>query len=206
MSVADVVTTAAPTLTTLVRFTGADGYGADGGLMADAAGNLFGTTAVGGASGHGTVYEIVRTPTGYAGAPTTLFSFNGADGDQPLNSLIADAAGDLFGTTSLGGANGDGTVFELVNGGGGNYGLITLVTFNKTNGEEPRAGLITDAAGGLFGTTSFGGVYGDGTVFEIVKTGDGYADKPTTLASFDAPTGLAPVEISSSTQSATSSA
>ena len=62
VSVADVVTTAAPTLTTLVRFTGADGYGADGGLMADAAGNLFGTTAVGGASGHGTVYEIVRTP------------------------------------------------------------------------------------------------------------------------------------------------
>ena len=54
-----------------------------------------------------------RPPTGYASTPTTLVSFNGTNGAVPMASLIADANGDLFGTTSVGGANGDGTVFEI---------------------------------------------------------------------------------------------
>ena len=139
--------------TTLVSFNGANGNGPTAGLIADAAGDLFGTTADGGANGDGTVFEIAKTGGSYAGAPTTLVSFNGANGGDPLAGLIADAAGNLFGTTAGGGANGDnGTVFELVND-GGSYTLKTLVSFNGANGHSPEAGLIADAAGDLFGTT-----------------------------------------------------
>ena len=68
--------------------------------------------------------------------PITLVSFNGTDGAFPEAGLIADAAGDLFGTTEYDGANNDGTVFELVNNGGGRYTPITLVSFNGTNGDS----------------------------------------------------------------------
>ena len=91
---------------------------------------------------------------------TALLSFNGADGANPEAGLIADAAGDLFGTTIAG------TVFELVNNGGGNYTPVTLLRFNGADGAEPLAGLIADAAGDLFGTTLDGGTNNDGTVFE----------------------------------------
>src|SRR5271165_4747763 len=114
---------------------------------------------------------------------TTLLSFNGSDGAGPRAGLIADAAGDLFGTTSLGGANGDGTVFELVNNGGGLYTPVTLLSFNGANGTNPYSGLIADAAGDLFGTTNSGGAGGNGTVFELVNHGGG-AYTPTTLLSF----------------------
>jgi uncharacterized repeat protein (TIGR03803 family) len=104
-----------PTLTTLVKFNGANGNIPAAGLMADAAGDLFGATESGGVYGDGTVFEIVQTGSGYAAALTTLASFNGTNGEYPLyGSLIADAFGDLFGTTVNGAANGDGTVFEIV--------------------------------------------------------------------------------------------
>ena len=78
-----------------------------GSLIADANGDLFGTTESGGASGDGTVFEIVNNGTlsapSYASTPTILVSFNGSNGAYPLGSLIADANGDLFGTTSGGG-------------------------------------------------------------------------------------------------------
>ena len=73
------------------------------GLIADANGDLFGTTDAGGANGDGTVFEIKNTGTVaapvYASAPTTLVSFNGSNGADPDAGLIADANGDLFGTT-----------------------------------------------------------------------------------------------------------
>src|SRR5262249_53704792 len=105
----------ASTRTTLVNFNpnGTDGYHPAAGLIADAHGDLFGTTLAGGANGYGTVFEIVKTVHGYASSPTTLVSFNGANGALPFASLIADAHGDLFGTTASGGANGRGTVFEI---------------------------------------------------------------------------------------------
>jgi uncharacterized repeat protein (TIGR03803 family) len=103
--------------TTLVSFTGIDGANPNGSLIADAAGNLFGTSSAGGANGDGTVFKIAKTATGYAKAPTTLANFTGANGSTPEASLSTDAAGDLFGTASVGGANGDGTVFEITNSG-----------------------------------------------------------------------------------------
>ena len=100
-----------PILTTVAGFDGANGYATKGGLVADAAGDLFGTTSEGGANGDGTVFEIIKTATGYASTPITLVNFDGTDGDYPYGGLIIDAAGDLFGTTQDGGANGVGTVF-----------------------------------------------------------------------------------------------
>ena len=86
--------------------------------LADASGNLFGTTVGGGANNQGTVFEIAKTAGGYASTPTTLVSFNGINGSFPAAALIADASGNLFGTTAGGGANSnDGTVFELTGSG-----------------------------------------------------------------------------------------
>ena len=109
-------TSYASTPTTLVGFNGTNGAAPSGSLIADANGDLFGTTDSGGVDDHGTVFEIVKTAGGYASTPTTLVSFNQADGSGPLGSLIADSNGDLFGTTDFGGANGDGTVFEITGG------------------------------------------------------------------------------------------
>jgi uncharacterized repeat protein (TIGR03803 family) len=179
--------------TTLFSFTGADGSTPDGGLIADAAGDLFGTTYFGGADDEGTVFEIARTKDGYAGAPTTLVGFTRADGAQPNGSLIADGAGDLFGTTSSGGADDDGTVFEIAKTKTGYAGApTTVVSFTGADGMYPLASLIADAAGDLFGTTSAGGDDGDGTVFEITRTNSGYAKAATTLVSFTNTDGAQP--------------
>ena len=183
----------ASTPNTLVSFNITNGASPTGGLIADAAGDLFGTAFDGGANNGGTVFEIAKTGGSYASTPTTLVNFNGTNGQFPEDGLIADTAGNLFGTTSSGGANGDGTVFEIAKT-GGSYASTptTLVSFNSTNGADPVGGLITDAAGDLFGATEIGGANKDGTVFEIVKTGGSYASTPTTLASFDGTNGLDP--------------
>jgi hypothetical protein len=195
-----------PTLITLVSFNGANGSTPAAGLVADAYGNLFGTTFEGGPSfqggstGDGTVFEITKTPGGYDSTPTTLASFNGANGRYPAAALIADANGNLFGTTERGGAygyfdgvNGYGTVFKIAKTARGyDSTAITLASFNGTNGVFPGGRLIADANGNLFSTTGAGGVgfappgsLGNGTVFEIAKTARGYDSTPITLASFN---------------------
>jgi uncharacterized repeat protein (TIGR03803 family) len=180
----------ASTPTTLVSFNGTNGAGPNGGLIADAAGNLFGATGGGGAYGDGTVFEIAKTASGYASTPTTLVSFNGTNGAGLKSSLIADAHGDLFGTTFEGGAYGYGTVFEIAKTASGYASTpTTLVSFNGTNGGNPTASLIADAHGDLFGTTANDGPYSHGTVFEIAKTATGYAGTPTTLVSFNGTNG-----------------
>ena len=123
------------------------------------------------------MFELVNDGGGNY-TPVTLLSFgyNGADGANPAGGLIADAAGDLFGTTGEGGAYTapglpGGTVFELVNNGGGSYTPVTLLSFNVTNGAGPVGGLIANTAGDLFGTTAGGGAAGDGTAFELSNVG-----------------------------------
>ncbi len=188
-------------LETLVSFNGTNGSYLSG-VIADAKGDLFGTTDFGGADGYGTVFEIANTGTVshpvYASAPTTLVSFNGTNGNDPVGGLIADAKGDLFGTTVFGGADGYGTVFEIANTGAVSHPVYasaptTLVSFNGTNGAYPESGLIADAKGDLFGTTAGGGAGRAGTVFEIANTGTVshpvYASAPTTLVSFNGTNG-----------------
>src|SRR5437667_43083 len=99
---------------------------------------------------------------------------NGADGIQPYAGLIFDAAGDLFGTTLAGGANGYGTVFELKPTAGGNWAERVLHNFyrNSTDGSEP-SGLVFDVSGNLYGVTFYGGAYDGGTLFQLMPTAGG---------------------------------
>src|SRR5262249_32275419 len=144
-------------ITTLASFNGANGSTPGAGLIEDSRGNLFGTTFGGGTSGDGTVFEVMAG----SGTITTLASFNGANGANPLGGLIEDSSGNLFGTTSGGITNGAGTVFEVAAGSGA---ITTLAAFNGANGANPGAGLIEDSKGNLFGTTAQGGPNNDGTV------------------------------------------
>ena len=143
------------------------------GLVVDSSGNLYGSASKGGSSNLGTVLGVAD---GSAGA-TTLDSFNGSNGSHPIGGLAIDSSGNLYGTTNLGGAFGDGTVFEVAAGSGT---ITTLATFNGKNGSGPDDGVTIDAAGNLFGTTAGGGAYGLGSVFKVAR-GSGVA---TTLASF----------------------
>ena len=193
----------ASTPTVLVTFIGTNGGGSFAPVIADAHGNLFGTTFFGGANNKGVVFEIVKTAHGYASTPTVLYSFcslsNCADGAGPEAGLIIDTKGNLFGTTT-GDLVNAGTVFEIARTADGYASTpTTLVTFfcapgNCGDGDRPgpRAGLIADPRGNLFGTTFNGGANGDGTVFKIAKTADGYASTPTTLADFDGSDGANP--------------
>ena len=159
-------TAAAQELITLHSFTGDDGAHPQADLIADPAGNLYGTTPFGGAVGQGTVFRLDSY-----GTVTVLYSFTGgSDGAAPVAGLIADAAGNLYGTASRGGTGTFccGTVFQLDSSGT----LTVLHSFTGgSDGGTPQAGLIADAAGNLYGTTSSGGA-GYGTVFQLTPSGD----------------------------------
>jgi uncharacterized repeat protein (TIGR03803 family) len=129
-------------------------------LVADSAGDLFGTTTAGGAFGAGTVFELQHG----SGALTTVATFNNSNGSGPHASLIKDAAGNLFGTTIAGGPFKGGTVFEVKQG---THSILTLASFDGTNGSAPYAPLVEDSTGDLLSTTFFSGAPYDGTVFEI---------------------------------------
>ena len=178
-----------------------DGLAPSGGLVLDAAGNLYGTTANGGTApctnsfngnkpGCGTVFKLSLKPNG-RWSETILYSFgenNTTDGWFPTSSLIFDALGNLYGTTSVGGVGckdmnglprGCGTVFELSPKSGGGWTETVLHFFLDLNsqgftfdGQGPNSALVRDAGGNLYGTTAAGGNNGTksgggGTAFEI---------------------------------------
>lgn len=158
----------------LYSFTGGnDGWSPEGGLITDSIGNFYGTTAVGGSSGNGTVFKLA--PNGSGGyTESVLYSFKGidaADGSSPAAGLLMDSAGNLYGTTVAGSS---GTVFKLAPNGSGGYIESILHAFSAgTDGASPQAGLITDSTGKLYGTTTAGGnqscTNGCGTAFEITQ-------------------------------------
>jgi uncharacterized repeat protein (TIGR03803 family) len=167
--------------TVLYSFTKTRGTYPYAGLVVDAAGNLYGTTVKGGASGHGTVFMLDKT-----GKETVLHSFSGVpDGAYPYAGLVRDAAGNLYGTTVNGGAHDYGTVFMLDKT--GKETVLHSFTGTGGRGGNPYAGLIRDAAGNLYGTTSGGGHNGRGTVFKLDKAG-----KETVLHSFLYGDGVSP--------------
>ena len=147
--------------------TGAHPYDA---LISDGSGNLYGTTAAGGAVHEGTVFEVAAA----TGTITTLASFNGTNGATPYGGLFMDSSGNLYGTTY--GFEPDrpastyyGTVFEIAKGSGT---ITTLASFNGTDGSNPEAALVMDSSGNLYGTTKSGSVFevvhGSGTITTLV--------------------------------------
>lgn len=125
--------------------------------------NLYGTTSIGGTTGHGTVFKI--TP---AGTLTTLYNFSGADGSNPWGTLAVGTDGNFYGTTSLGGAFSQGTVFQITPAGS----LKTIHSFNGADGQGPLDGLALGADGNFYGDAQTGGsgiLFG--TIFKITTGG-----------------------------------
>lgn len=153
----------------------ADGSQPQGPLTPDANGNLYGTTAGGGGSSPdndvGTLYELTNTGGSYS--QTVLYRFcqltNCADGEGPGNSPVTmDSAGNLYGTTAVGGTSNAGTVFEIIPGGANSEEKV-LYNFHQSDGWLANGGVAMDANGDLVGTTTMGGKFGGGVVFRIRK-------------------------------------
>lgn len=212
----------------IYNFTGngSDGATPYGGPTLDRAGNVYGTTYLGGSDGSGSVYRL--SPHGSSWTYTSLYSFKGGadgaapafgslvlagrkallgttesggffgtafaicncpgreielhsfgtgtDGAQPMGGLVLDAAGNYYGTTNLGGTFGNGTVF-----GGKRSGSkwTQAVLYNFTGGNDavnPVAGVSLDAAGNIYGTTSFGGAYSGGTIYQLTRSGSHWTE------------------------------
>jgi uncharacterized repeat protein (TIGR03803 family) len=174
--------------TVLYRFSGGWDGGDPSGLVRDMAGNLYGTTYIGGANWDpGAVFKVDKK-----GKETVLYSFTGgADGGYPIAGVIRDKAGNLYGTTSLGGASGWGTVFKV--DGAGKQTVLYSFT-DGADGGFIDAGLVMDSEGNLYGVTDQGGdlacdaPYGCGNVFKLDSN-----SKLTVLHSFTGGTdGIAP--------------
>ncbi len=157
--------TAAGKLTTVVPTT--QGSGPTGALIQATNGKFYGTTSAGGAyNDGGTVFEM--TPGGVA---STIYNFcllsNCADGETPLAGLVQATDGNLYGTTSAGGANSGGTIFKITTAGK----LTTLYSFCSqtgcTDGASPYEGLLQATNGTLYGTTYSGGTDDFGTVYSL---------------------------------------
>jgi uncharacterized repeat protein (TIGR03803 family) len=165
----------------LHQFAGPDGYQAHAGVVLDAAGNLYGTTANGGASGQGTVFEL-SPGANHHWAYHMLHDFTGlSDGGVPYGGVILDGAGNLYGMTSQGGGSsanckyGCGVVFELNAPRGGDRSGRVLHYFGRASddGWYPLGGLTFDEAGNLYGTTNEGGADHSGIVFELSPASNG---------------------------------
>jgi len=156
-----------------------DGANPGGTLLRDAEGNLYGTTEGGGLLcsqafyGCGAVFKI-----DLGGNETILHSFTGGpDGGIPGAGLIHDSDWNLYGTTYVGGAAGCGTVYKITRS--GTETVLYSFTCSNGDGSSPLSGLIRDRQGNLYGTTGFGGSFGQGTIFKVTPSG-----KETVLYSF----------------------
>ncbi|MGD1149422.1 MAG: choice-of-anchor tandem repeat GloVer-containing protein [Thermoanaerobaculaceae bacterium] len=159
----------------LHSFAGSDGAWPFGGLVLDGAGNLYGTTVSGGASGGGTVYTLRTSGSGFASLHSFLSYYAGVtDAASPNASLILDGAGNLYGTTELGGTAGDGTVFSIKTD-GSDFAILHTFAGGASDGRWPQAALEIDGAGNLHGTTYYGGASDGGTVFTLGTDGSGFA-------------------------------
>lgn len=172
------------------------GYPDHGKLIFDATGNLYGVTAGwNGGDSNGTVFELTPNSDG-TWTHSVLHGFSGGeDGVVPQGTLTLDQAGNLYGTTLQGGASGFGTVFKVTRGSDGKWTKYVVHQFQGgTDGSNPLAGVVFDAAGNLYGTTDTGGIgscsdgfgTGCGTVFKLGLNAKGRLTKQT-LGSRGAP-------------------
>jgi uncharacterized repeat protein (TIGR03803 family) len=162
----------------------AGGYNPQGGVIRDSAGNLYGTTLGGGDNtgrckqtpylGCGVVFKLDA-----AGIYSVLHSFMGADGSAPFAALTQNSAGNLFGTTYVGGSvkggfcralDGCGVVFKVNTT--GKESVVYIFPPDGKHGASPIAGVIRDRANSLYGTAQSGGSSGNGVVFKVDATGN----------------------------------
>ena len=151
--------------TVLYSFTGGtDGANPFASVIRDTAGDLYGTTFAGGASGAGVVYKLSST-----GSEKPLYSFTGGtDGNNPYSGVVRDSAGNFYGTTIYGGASRDGVVYKVTPGGSESV----LYTFTgATDGTGPYAGVVRDSSGNIYGAAAYGGAAGEGVLFELATAG-----------------------------------
>lgn len=155
--------------TPLYAFSGPDGAHPNGSLVADAQGNLYGTTQVGGANNLGTVFKLARPIAGGTWTLTTLHSFAGPDGANPGAGVTIGPNGALYGTTMTGGppSTATGVVFTL-----GTSGTMFRVVTPLYPGVGSRSSLIFDPQGNMFGTTyRTAAARAAGSLFEITPSG-----------------------------------
>ena len=166
------------TLHTLHTFDGENGGSPNGGLIFDAAGNLYGTALGGrGLEDGGVVYEMARGSGGWDFTVLYYFCvrYHCPDGGGPQSGVVLDA-GNLYGTTGGGGEYGHGTAFELTLGSSGWEESLLYSFCSKAycrDGWDPIAGLITEKVENFYGTTFSGGSYGGGAVFWLTRGSDG---------------------------------
>lgn len=135
-----------------------------GGLVMDPMGHLYGGTIWGGQSNFGTVYELSSLPNGSWNL-STLYTFTQSSGG-PYANLTMDSAGNLYGTAHGDGAHSRGSVFKLTPSSDG-WIYTDLHDFDGTDGSNPISSVLIDATGNLYGTTTAGGQYGYGVVWQI---------------------------------------
>lgn len=153
-----------------------EGYHPTGGLIFDASGNIYGTTAAGGMFDAGTVFQLTPSQGGWTETVLHNFGQSQSDGMLPNGNLVIDHAGNIIGTTVSGGDPNCrcGTIFQLTyNGSGWAETILHSFTF-EPDGAYPAGGLISDAAGNLYGGTPVGGASEGGAVYQLMPSNGGY--------------------------------
>jgi uncharacterized repeat protein (TIGR03803 family) len=152
-----------------------DGEYLDTDVAIDAAGNLYGTSVLGGDVGGGTVWELSPAPGGWT--HTVLYSFTGGtDGGEPYKGVTLDRAGNLYGTAVTGGSGscegGCGVVYKLTNS-GGVWSQEVIHAFTGADGSGAGSRVTLDSHGNVYGMTPTGGAFGLGTIYEVQPKSQG---------------------------------
>src|SRR5262245_22599659 len=164
------VTATATTTDVIFSFEEAEGEYADTDLETDSAGNIYGTTVLGGEFGGGTVFQLSPTSSGWD--HTVLYSFTGgADGGEPYKGVTIDRLGNLYGTAVTGGSGGCeggcGVVYKLTKSNGTWNQAVIYAFTGGDDGSGPGARVTTDRSGNLYGMAPTGGIYGAGTIYKL---------------------------------------
>ena len=164
------VTASATTTDVIFSFEEEEGEYADTDLETDSAGNIYGTTVLGGEFGSGTIFQLTPTPNGWQ--HTVLYSFTGgADGGEPYKGVTIDWRGNLYGTAVTGGSGscegGCGVVYKLTKSGGTWNQTVIHAFTGGDDGSGPGARVTVDRGGNVYGMTPTGGTYGVGTIYKI---------------------------------------
>jgi uncharacterized repeat protein (TIGR03803 family) len=160
----------AATTNVIFSFEEDEGEYADTDLETDSAGNIYGTTVLGGDFGGGTVFQLSPTPNGWV--HTVLYSFKGgADGGEPYKGVTLDRQGNLYGTAVTGGSGscegGCGVAYKLTNSGGTWTQTVIHAFTGGDDGSGPGARVTVDRSGNVYGMAPTGGAYGLGTIYKI---------------------------------------